>query len=46
MNQRDVDWAVKLYESQMYSVKEITEMTNISKATLYRYLNGKKNNAL
>jgi transposase len=27
-----------LYGSQAYSVKEITEMTDISKATLYRYL--------
>ncbi|MFW3364942.1 helix-turn-helix domain-containing protein [Aerococcus viridans] len=30
--------AVKLYESKAYSGKEITEMTGISKATLYRYL--------
>ena len=41
VNQKDVDRAVKLYKSQIYSVKEITEMTGISKATLYRYL---KNN--
>ena len=38
VNQKDIDRAVKLYGSQAYSVKEITEMTDISKATLYRYL--------
>ena len=30
VNQKDVDRAVKLYKSQIYSVKEITEMTGIS----------------
>jgi DNA invertase Pin-like site-specific DNA recombinase len=30
--------AIKLYNSRAYSVKEINEMTGISKATLYRYL--------
>lgn len=38
VNQRDIERAVKLYKSQTYSVKEITEMTGISKATLYRYV--------
>ena len=38
VNQRDVARAVKLYESQTYSIREITEMTGISKATIYRYL--------
>lgn len=38
VNQRDIERAVKLYVSQAYSIKEITEMTGISKATLYRYL--------
>lgn len=42
VNQRDIERAVKLYESQTYNVKEITEMTGISKATFYRYLNSKK----
>ena len=42
VNQRDIERAIKLYESQDYSVKEIVEMTGISKATLYRYLNKKK----
>ena len=38
VNQRDIERALKLYDSQTYSIKEITEMTGISKATLYRYL--------
>ena len=38
VNPRDIERAVKLYESQIYSVKEITELTGISKPTLYRYL--------
>lgn len=42
VNQRDIERALKLYDTQAYSIKEITEMTGISKATLYRYF--KKNN--
>lgn len=42
VNQRDIERAVKLYESEVYSVKEITEMTGISKATLYRYVKNKE----
>ena len=33
-----VEKAVKLYESKQYSIKEIVEMTGVSKATLYRKL--------
>ena len=42
VNKRDIERAVKLYESEAYSGKEITEMTGISKATLYRYIKSKK----
>ncbi|MFC4387950.1 helix-turn-helix domain-containing protein [Gracilibacillus marinus] len=30
---------MKLYHTEEYSVKEIVDMTDISRATLYRYLN-------
>lgn len=43
VNQREVERALKLYHTREYSVKEITEMTGISGATLYRYLNTNKN---
>ncbi len=35
---KDVERAIKLYNSREYSVKEIQGMTGISSATLYRYL--------
>lgn len=35
---RDITKAINLYNSKEYSVNEIVEMTNISRATLYRYL--------
>ncbi len=35
---KDIQKALKLYNSKDYTIKEITEMTNISKATLYRYI--------
>ena len=37
-----IDKALKLYQSQEFSVKEIVEITGVSRATIYRYLN--KNN--
>lgn len=43
VNQKKVQQAIKLYNSREYSVKEITEMTGISKNTLYRYLNNENN---
>ncbi len=33
-----VKTAIKMYKSKDYSIKEITEMTGLSKTTLYRYL--------
>lgn len=38
MDSDQIDKAVRLYRSQEYSVTEICEMTRISKATLYRYI--------
>ncbi len=33
-----VEIAIKMYKSKDYSIKEITEMTGLSKTTLFRYL--------
>lgn len=38
VKQKQIEKAIKLYKSKEYSVREIEEMTNISRATLYRYL--------
>jgi DNA invertase Pin-like site-specific DNA recombinase len=38
VNSREITKAIKLYNTEQYSVKEIVEMTGISRATLYRYL--------
>jgi predicted DNA-binding protein YlxM (UPF0122 family) len=35
---KDIDRAIKLYDSKQYTLKEIEEMTAVSKATLYRNL--------
>lgn len=43
VNQKAITKAIKLYHTGEYSVKEIEDMTKISKATLYRYLNKSKN---
>jgi DNA invertase Pin-like site-specific DNA recombinase len=37
-NSKDIEMAVKLYEGKEHTVKEIEELTGVSKATLYRYL--------
>jgi DNA invertase Pin-like site-specific DNA recombinase len=38
VDKKIVERALKLYESKEYSVAEITELTGVSKATLYRRL--------
>jgi DNA invertase Pin-like site-specific DNA recombinase len=38
VDKKSLDRALKLYESKEYSVAEITELTGVSKATLYRRL--------
>lgn len=42
---KDVERAIKLYESKDYSIREIKEMTGVSKPTLYRYINENKINS-
>ena len=37
-NSEDIKKAVKLYNTQQYSIKEIEEMTGVKKSTLYRNL--------
>lgn len=39
VNEREITKAVNLYKTEQYSVREIVEMTGISRATLYRYVN-------
>jgi DNA invertase Pin-like site-specific DNA recombinase len=39
VNAREMTKAVNLYKTEQYSVSEIVEMTGISRATLYRYVN-------
>lgn len=41
-DKKQVDKAIKLYDTEQYTVKEIEEMTNVSKATLYRAIKKKK----
>ena len=38
VDKKAIDRAVKLYQSQMYSIKEITAMCGVSQASLYRYV--------
>ena len=46
INKKKIDLAMSLYKSKNYSLNEITTMTEISKATLYRYLNMEKTSSI
>ena len=39
---KEIDRALKLYDSTEYSISEIVRMTGISQATLYRYIRERK----
>jgi DNA invertase Pin-like site-specific DNA recombinase len=39
---RQVEKALKLYDTEQYTVKEIEEMTSVSKATLYRSIKNRE----
>ncbi|MEK5061858.1 resolvase [Paenibacillus sp. FSL H7-0326] len=41
-DEADIERAVKLYKSEAYSIADITEMTGVSKATLYRNVKQKE----
>lgn len=38
---KKIDTAIKMYESKLHSIKEITDATGVSKTSLYRYLKEK-----
>lgn len=40
-DEKDVNRAIKLYESKQYSLKEIQKMTGVSSSTIYRKINEK-----
>src|SRR5699024_9946147 len=42
VKQKDIDKAIKLYDTETHSLSEIEELSGVSKATLYRYLNERK----
>ncbi|MED4456185.1 recombinase family protein [Metabacillus fastidiosus] len=43
MDQKKIDAAIALYETQKYTIREITEETGVSKAKLYQALKENKN---
>lgn len=44
VKEKFINRAIKLYDSREYSISEIVGMTGISQATLYRYINLRKQN--
>ena len=42
MDNKKIDRAIKLYEAKSFTVAEISQETEVSKATLYRYLKDRK----
>ena len=43
VNERALDYAITLYDSKKYSIKEIVERTGVSKTSLYAYLKSGRN---
>lgn len=41
-DQNAINQALTLYDSKKYTVPQITEMTGVSKTTLYKYVNGRE----
>lgn len=41
-NSKDVELALKMYDSKQYSISEIVKATKVSQATLYRKINERK----
>lgn len=42
-SKKDIDLALKMYDSKEYSIAEITKATKISKTSLYRYIKKRQN---
>ena len=40
---QSIELALKMYDSKEYSINQILDASKLSKTTLYRYLNGRKN---
>lgn len=38
VDEKKIDTAIKMYESKLHSISEITKVTGVSKTSLYRYL--------
>ncbi|TCJ01352.1 recombinase family protein [Cytobacillus praedii] len=43
-DRKEIEKALKLYDTEQYTVKEIEEMTSVSKATLYREIRKRNSN--